>query len=326
MVTEDQSQIYLTWDECREAVQGKGKNAKHKSFTDRAEAEEFIAEHMKTKEKDTEENTNAEEQTNNDGEKPEEKENYCLQNCQFDGRDIEGHEMRNCDLCDEWYHISCADLKVDEVQELSAWICKPCKTGFQSYKTKFRNLKSKLLKNEVENLKNDFAILKDKQNKAAILKKDKEHSQEKCEQTNDRPTTNATTQTLATTEESMESQLSTLIKENLQLGKENKEMKDRMTILNRVIEEMLDQQDMNRNSSQVLNERHWEHQSRKGRERKYESRDKEYYNTRNRFQQLADLSDDEFNTQDETVSYHHEKSRPQNTSNFRKVQKRQERK
>ena len=56
VVTEDQSQIYLTWDECREAVQGKGKKAKHKSFTDRAEAEEFIAEHMKAKEKDTEEN------------------------------------------------------------------------------------------------------------------------------------------------------------------------------------------------------------------------------------------------------------------------------
>ena len=58
----------------------------------------------------------------------------------------------------------------------------------------------------------------------------------------------------------MESQLSTLIKENLQLRKENKEMKDRMTILNRVIEEMLDQQDIKRNSSQVLNERHWEDQ------------------------------------------------------------------
>ena len=107
-------------------------------------------------------------------------------------------------------------------------------------------------------MKNDFVILKDKQDKASILKKDKEHSQEKCEQTNDRPrpTTNATTQTPATTEENMESQLSTLIKENLQLRKENKEMKNRMTILNRVIEEMLDQQDINRNSSQALNERH----------------------------------------------------------------------
>ena len=57
-------------------------------------------------------------------------------------------------------------------------------------------------------------------------------------------------------------------------------MKDRMVILNRVIEEMLDQQDINRDSSQVLNEHHWEdqRQSRKGRERKYESSDKEYYN------------------------------------------------
>ena len=96
-------------------------------------------------------------------------------------------------------------------------------------------------------------------------------------------------------------------------------MKDRMAILSRVIEEMLDQQDINRNSSQVLNEHHWEHQNRKGRERNYESKDKEYYNTRNRFQQLADLSDDEFNAQDETVSYYHEKSLSQNISNFRKV-------
>ena len=158
MVTEDQSQIYLIWDECREAVQGKGKKAKHKSFTDRAEAEELIAEHKKAKEKDREENKDAEEQTDNSGEKPEEKENYCLQYCQFDGCDIEGHEMINCDLCNMWYHISCVDLKVDEGQELSAWICQPCKTGFQSYKTKFRNLKSnlKLLKNEVENLKNNL--------------------------------------------------------------------------------------------------------------------------------------------------------------------------
>ena len=75
---------------------------------------EDLAEHKKAKEKDTEENKDAEQQTKNDGEKPEEKETYCLQNCQFDGRDIEGHEMINCDLCDEWYHISCVDLKVDE--------------------------------------------------------------------------------------------------------------------------------------------------------------------------------------------------------------------
>ena len=127
--------------------------------------------------------------------------------------------------------------------------------------------------------------MKDKQDKAAIFKKDKVHSKEKCQQTNDRPgpITNTSTQTPATMEESIESQLSALIKENLQLRKENKEMKDRMAILNRVIEEMLDQQDINRNSSQVPTERHWEHQNRKGRQRKYESRDKEYYNTRYRF-------------------------------------------
>ena len=60
--------------------------------------------------------------------------------------------MINCDLCNVWYHISYVDLKVDEVQKLSAWICKPFKKGFQSYKTKLKSLKSnlKLLKNEVE--------------------------------------------------------------------------------------------------------------------------------------------------------------------------------
>ena len=60
----------------------------------------------------------------------------------------------------------------------------------------------------------------------------------------------------ATTEESTESQLLTLIKENLQLRKENKEMTDRMAILTRAIEEILDQQDINGNSSQLLNEHH----------------------------------------------------------------------
>ena len=65
---------------------------------------------------------------------------------------------------------------MDEAQELSAWICKPCKTGSQSYKTKFRNLKSniRLLKNEVENLKTNVAILKDNQDKAATVKENKE--------------------------------------------------------------------------------------------------------------------------------------------------------
>ena len=153
-------------------MQGKGKKAKHNSFTNNAEAEEFIAEHKKAKRKDKEKNKNAEEQTNDDGEKPEGKENYCLQDCQFDGCETDGHEMINCDLCNIWYHISYFDLKVDEVQELSAWICKACKTGFKPYKTKFRNLKSnmKLLKNEVKNLNNNVAMLKDNQDKAAILK------------------------------------------------------------------------------------------------------------------------------------------------------------
>ena len=113
-------------------MQGKSKKAKHKSFSDRAEAEEFMAEQKNAKEKDKQENKDAEKQTNHDGEKHEEKENYCLQDCEFNGRDIEGHEMINCDLCNVWYHISCVDLKVDEAQELSAWICKPCKTCFQS--------------------------------------------------------------------------------------------------------------------------------------------------------------------------------------------------
>ena len=69
-------------------MQGKGKKTKYKSFTNRAEAEEFIAEHKKAKEKDKEENKDAEEQTTSNGEKPEEKENYCLQYFQFDGCDI----------------------------------------------------------------------------------------------------------------------------------------------------------------------------------------------------------------------------------------------
>ena len=32
-------------------------------------------------------------------------ENYCLHDCEFEGRDIAGQKMISCDLCDDWYHL-----------------------------------------------------------------------------------------------------------------------------------------------------------------------------------------------------------------------------
>ena len=41
LVHDSGTDIFATWDECREAIKGQ-KHVKHKAFTDRADAEAFI--------------------------------------------------------------------------------------------------------------------------------------------------------------------------------------------------------------------------------------------------------------------------------------------
>ena len=54
-------------------------------------------------------------------------ENYCLHDCEFEGRDFGGQKMVSCDLCDDSYHLQCIKLDEQEAKELSAWICSLCK-------------------------------------------------------------------------------------------------------------------------------------------------------------------------------------------------------
>ena len=50
VVTDEFSEIYETWEECRQAIKGK-KKMKHKSFKDKGEAEAFIAKFKKQPQK-----------------------------------------------------------------------------------------------------------------------------------------------------------------------------------------------------------------------------------------------------------------------------------
>ena len=46
LVHDSGTDIFATWDECREAIKGQ-KHVKHKAFTDRADAEAFIEKHQR---------------------------------------------------------------------------------------------------------------------------------------------------------------------------------------------------------------------------------------------------------------------------------------
>ena len=155
--------------------------------------------------------------------------------------------MISCDLCDDWYHLQCIKLDEQEAKELSAWICSLCKDTFKSYRTEIKNLKTTMenVKTRVEELRNEVAILKEANNKIPLESPPKQ---------NHKVNANKTTQTTQTSYkditaednshnlEEKNSSVSTIMKENFNLKRENKELNDRITILNRVIEEVLDQQ------------------------------------------------------------------------------------
>ena len=69
-------------------------------------------------------------------------------------------EMLTCDICDDWYHLTCINLTQETAQELSAWICHQCKANTGSVDF----LKDNMLQSTgaIQELRHELAILKNK--------------------------------------------------------------------------------------------------------------------------------------------------------------------
>ena len=170
LIHDSDTDIFTTWDECREAIKGQ-KHVKHKAFTDRADAEAFIKKHQRDSTAQTEAETNhmEKEPTTDVEEMVESEKKYCTPTCKYDGGDEEGDKMINCDICEGWYHLSCVELNEKEALELSFWVCKSCKDSHlmvKSLKADLEALKMKLqtvehsLTSDIDILRKELAILK----------------------------------------------------------------------------------------------------------------------------------------------------------------------
>ena len=170
-----------------------------------------------------------------------------IHDCEFEGRDIAGQKMISCDLCDDSYHLQCIKLNEQEAKELSVWICSLCKDTFKSYRTKIKNLKTtmKNVKTRVKELRNEVAILKEANNKIPLESPPKQNHKVNANKTTQTTQTSYKDNTAEDNSHNLEEKnsfVSTIVKENFNLKRENKEFNNRITILNRVIEEVLDQQ------------------------------------------------------------------------------------
>ena len=145
LVHDSGTDIFATWDECREAIKGQ-KHVKQKAFTD---AEAFIKQHQRDLTVQTEAVINhmEKEPTTDEEEMVETEKKYCTPICKYDGGDEDRDKMINCDICEGWYHLSCMELNEKEALELSFWECKSCKDSHlmvKSLKADLETLKMKL--------------------------------------------------------------------------------------------------------------------------------------------------------------------------------------
>ena len=104
LVHDSGTDIFSTWDKCREAIKGH-KHVKYKAFIDRADAEAFVNKHQRGSTAQTEAETNhrEKESTTNEEEMVETEKKYCTPTCKYDGGDEEAGKMINCDICKGWY-------------------------------------------------------------------------------------------------------------------------------------------------------------------------------------------------------------------------------
>ena len=147
LVHDNGTDIFSTWDECREAIK-RQKHVKHKAFTDRADAKAFIKKHQRDSTTQPEAETNhRKKESTTDVEEMVETEKYCPPTCKYDGGDGEADKMINCDTYEGWYHLSCIELSEKEALELSFWVCTSCKDSHllvKSLKADQETLKMKL--------------------------------------------------------------------------------------------------------------------------------------------------------------------------------------
>ena len=145
VVTEKETNIYTSWEECQAATKGKH-NVKYKGFIEKEQAEAYIMRHKNkrvsvTPEKGKESNETATPKTSsptkeqaeariNQEQSPVSAEDtietsdqqeeilkaidesyvqrkYCLESCKYENGDESFDTMLTCDICDGWYHLTC---------------------------------------------------------------------------------------------------------------------------------------------------------------------------------------------------------------------------
>ena len=103
----------------------------------------------------------------------------------------------------------------------------------------------KNVKTGIEELSNEVAVLKEVNNKKPLENPPKQNHKVNANKTTQTTQTSYKYNTAEDNSHNLEEKntsVSTIVKENFNLKRENKELNDRITILNRVIEEVLDQQ------------------------------------------------------------------------------------
>ena len=198
VVTDKDTNIYTSWEECQAAMKGK-RNVKYKGFTEKEQAEAYIKRHKNkrvsvTPEKGKESNKTATpmissptkeqaeaqinqeqspvsaEDTTETSDQHEEilkaiddsnlQRKYCLENCKYENGDESYDTMLTCDICDGWYHLTCINLTQETALELSAWICHQCKANVGSVDF----LKHSVLQSTgaIQELRHELAFLKNR--------------------------------------------------------------------------------------------------------------------------------------------------------------------
>ena len=200
--------------------------------------------------------------------------------------------MINCDTCEGWYHLSCIQLDEKEALELSFRVCRPCKDSHllvKSLKAHLETLKMKLqtvehsFASDIDILEKELAILKNAReaDMATMMSKEKvgnpgkPHPNQKHDDRTEDPSvgtdrksikkrnTNAVEIVEEKTSQPSSRDFSTesSIKENIELQRQNEELKERICIYRRT--RNIQPQRGSRNQGNYEKSRHYHNQGKK---------------------------------------------------------------